>query len=66
MRGTVTSFDDPRGLGEIAGSDGIVYPFHCTQIAHGTRHIAVRSAVEFQILAGHLGRFEATAISLRP
>ena len=40
MNGVVTQFDDPRGLGEVTGEDGAVYPFHCTQIADGSRTIA--------------------------
>jgi cold shock CspA family protein len=37
--GTVTTFDEARGVGEIAADDGTTYPFHCTQIADGTRTI---------------------------
>ena len=62
MRGTVRSFDGARGLGEIAGADGRVYPFHATTIADGSRTIAVGAAVEFDVVAGHRGRWEATAV----
>jgi CspA family cold shock protein len=61
MRGTVAAFDDPRGLGTITADDGVAYPFHCTQIADGTRTIAVGTAVRFELLP-KLGRYEATAI----
>ena len=61
MNGTVTAFDDLRGLGTIATEDGEVYPFHCTQIADGTRAIDVGQAVRFDVLP-KLGRYEATAI----
>ena len=61
MRGTVTAFDDPRGLGTIAAEDGEAYLFHCTQIADGTRTIAVGTAVRFDLLP-KLGRYEATGI----
>jgi cold shock CspA family protein len=61
MRGTVTAFDDPRGLGTITTDDGEAYSFHCTQIADGTRTIAVGTAVRFDLLP-KLGRYEATAI----
>jgi CspA family cold shock protein len=61
MRGTVATFDDPRGLGTITADDGVAYPFHCTQIADGTRTIAVGTAVRFELLP-KLGRYEATAI----
>ncbi|HET9730525.1 MAG TPA: cold-shock protein [Acidimicrobiia bacterium] len=65
MKGRVTAFDDHRGIGEVAADDGTVYPFHCTQIADGTRTIVVDTAVEFDVVAGHLGRWEATAIEPR-
>jgi cold shock CspA family protein len=61
VRGTVTEFDDPRGLGVVTGDDGARYAFHCTAIADGTRTIAVGATVEFE-LAPRLGTFEATAI----
>jgi len=61
--GTVTRFDAERGLGEIEGADGSMYPFHSTVIADGTRTIAVGAAVEFEVIPGHLGRWEAAAVS---
>ena len=60
MRGTVGQLDGATGLGEIAGADGATYPFHSTVIADGTRTIAVGVAVEFEVVPGHLGRWEAT------
>jgi cold shock CspA family protein len=63
MQGTVTAFDEHRGLGEITADDGAVYPFHCTVITDGTRTIAMGTAVEFEIVAGHLGRWEAAAVA---
>ena len=64
LSGTVVEFDAERGLGRIAADDGRSFPFHCTQIADGTRSIAVGAAVRFDVLA-KLGRYEATAISPR-
>jgi len=61
--GTVTSFDDRRGLGEITTNNGRVYPFHCTRIADGTRTIAVGTAVRFEVVPGALGRWEAANIA---
>ena len=61
-RGTVARFDRERGLGEITGADGATYPFHSTVIADGSREVAVGTAVEFEVTAGHLGRWEAAAI----
>jgi cold shock CspA family protein len=62
MHGTVSRFDSERGLGEITGADGATYAFHSTAIADGSRAIAVGTAVEFDVTAGHLGRWEASAI----
>ena len=59
----MSAFDEHRGLGEIAAADGTVYPFHCTEITDGTRTIAVGAAVEFEVAAGHLGRWEAVAVA---
>ena len=61
--GTVTEFDSRAGLGVITAEDGATYPFHCTQIADGSREIEVGRSVTFSIAAGHQGRFEATDIS---
>jgi len=62
MRGAVTQFDAERGLGEITGEDGATYPFHSTVIADGSRTIEVGTAVEFEVTAGHLGRWEASEV----
>jgi len=62
MRGTVTAFDEHRGLGELTADDGGTYPFHCTAITDGTRTITVGTVVEFAIVPGHLGRWEAAAV----
>jgi len=63
MRGRVTRFDAGRGLGEIESDDGATYPFHSTVIVDGTRTIPVGAAVEFEVIPGHLGRWEAAAVS---
>ena len=63
--GSVTAFDDHRGLGEVTASDGAVFPFHCTAIADGTRTVEVGTEVRFDVVAGRLGRWEAGAISPR-
>jgi cold shock CspA family protein len=64
VRGRVTAFDEHRGLGELTADDGRVLPFHCTAIADGTRTIRVGSQVEFEIMAGHRGHWEATSLVL--
>lgn len=57
--GTVTAFDEDRGLGEITTDAGQVHPFHCTGIADGSRTIEVGTPVRFGIIPGRLGRWEA-------
>jgi cold shock CspA family protein len=63
-RGTVASFDDPRGLGVVRSDAGVDYPFHCTAVADGSRAIDEGTEVTFRVVAGRLGRWEAT--DLRP
>ncbi len=64
--GVVAEFDDKRGLGVVETAAGRRYPFHCSAIADGTRTIAAGTRVVFVIVAGRLGRQEATAIGPRP
>ncbi|MCD9623169.1 cold-shock protein [Rhabdothermincola salaria] len=63
-RGTVRSFDDPRGIGVVLGPDGTELAFHCTAIADGTRTIAEGTDVVFRVVPGRRGRWEAA--DLRP
>ena len=63
--GRVRSFDERRGVGEIEGEDRATFPFHCTAIADGTRRIAPGTPVEFDVVAGLPGRWEAAAIEMR-
>ncbi len=56
--GTVAAFDESVGLGVVAGTDGVDYPFHCIEIADGSRSIPVGADVTFDLLA-KLGRWEA-------
>lgn len=58
-RGRVDSFDKDVGLGEVRGGDGRSYPFHCTEVADGSRDIAVGAEVTFAVAPGHLGLWEA-------
>ena len=48
LTGTVTSFNDAHGLGEITDSTSVVWPFHCVSIADGSRTIEVGQAVMFR------------------
>ena len=65
VTGQVASFDDPRGYGTVVADDGRgPWFFHCTAIADGTRTIAEGAHVTFEVVAGHLGRYEA--VDIRP
>lgn len=60
--GVVATFDEARGLGVVRADDGRDLPFHCTAIADGTRAVEVGRRVEFAVVAGLLGRWEASHI----
>ena len=62
-QGTVAVFDDAAGVGEVEADDGTRYFFHCTQIADGTRTIAVGATVAFVLAPGHRGQYEARRIT---
>jgi cold shock CspA family protein len=62
MNGVVTEFDEHVGLGVIIDTAGITYPFHCAEIADGTRMIEIGADVEFDPLP-KLGRVEAGRIT---
>ena len=59
--GTVSEFDGHVGLGVILDADGGRYPFHCIEIADGSRSIDVGTEVDFDLLA-KFGRYEAADI----
>jgi cold shock CspA family protein len=65
LAGTVVAFDAHRGLGELEDGGGRRYPFHCTQIADGSRDIPVGTKVDFTVAPGLPGRWEAVAIRPR-
>ncbi len=62
MTGKVTAFDEQRGLGEVTADDATVLPFHCAVIADGTRTIDVGAAVDFEVVPGPLGKWEAAEV----
>jgi cold shock CspA family protein len=62
-KGKVESFDQEVGLGEVRSDDGELYPFHCTQIADGSRTIASGAEVEFVVGPGHRGTWEARSLA---
>jgi hypothetical protein len=45
---------------------GQEYPFHTTQIADGSRTVRVGESVEFRIVPGRRGDWEAAAIEKTP
>ena len=57
----MAAFDERRGVGSIH-ADGTEHYFHCTQIADGTRAIRVGQAVEFTVVPGRLGDWEAADV----
>lgn len=65
LAGTVSSFDDPRGIGVVRADDGREFGFHCTAIADDTRTIEEGRSVTFEVAAGQLGQWQARAISPR-
>ena len=62
MYGAVTSYDERRGLGEITDDSGQVWPFHCAEIADGSRKIDVGQRVSF-VTKFHVTRVEAFGIT---
>ena len=62
--GVVAEFDEEKGFGTIS-ADGTGYFFHCTAIAGGSRTIDAGVAVTFEVVAGHLGRWEAANVTPR-
>lgn len=63
VRGRVVEFDDHKGYGYVEAEDGRRLFFHCTAIADGTRTIAIGVDVAFDVVAGHLGRWEAAGLT---
>jgi cold shock CspA family protein len=61
--GEVETFDKEVGLGEVRSKDGRQFPFHCTQIADGTRDITIGAKVAFRVAAGHRGTWEARSLT---
>lgn len=59
VRGSVSAFDERTGLGEVTSENGTVSPFHATAVADGSRRIDAGIEVVYDVVAGHLGRWEA-------
>jgi cold shock CspA family protein len=65
LTGVVVAFDDDKGFGTIKTAEGREIFFHCTQIAGGVRTIDAGAPVAFEVVPGHLGRYEAVNVALR-
>ena len=63
VRATVTSFDDPRGIGSVTTDDGRVLAFHCTAVADGSRTIAEGTTVVVEVGPGLPGAWEAVVVA---
>jgi len=61
-RGHVEDFDAFVGLGTVRAVDGRRYLFHCTRIADGSRTVDEGAEVEFDVVPGPLGQWEASAV----
>lgn len=65
LLGQIAEYDDRRGLGVVAAGEER-YPFHCTAIADGSRHIEAGTAVAFRLAEAHGGATEARALTPVP
>jgi cold shock CspA family protein len=63
--GTVRSYDESIGLGEVEEDDGTRYSFHATAISGGSRTIAAGTAVHFIVVFAPHGRIEADEVTPR-
>lgn len=63
--GEVTEFDDAAGIGRVRDDEGerAVRFFHCTEIADGSRTIAVGTKVTYDVRPGHRGQWEARRLT---
>ncbi len=62
--GTVIAFDEHIGLGRVRLDDGREIPFHCAEIADGSRRVDVGADVRCEIRS-KFGRLEAFALVSR-
>jgi cold shock CspA family protein len=62
VAGVVVEFDEQAGFGIVRSDDGDDHWFHCTRIADGSRMIEPGTRVRYDVVSGHLGRWEAAAV----
>jgi cold shock CspA family protein len=60
--GEVTEFDEARGLGTLRDAGGELLAFHCTEIAGGSRTIAVGARVAYLRRPARGGTVEAVSL----
>lgn len=58
-RGTVVAFSSERGAGFVEEEEGGRWPFHCAELADGSRSVPVGAPVVFTLKAGLGGELEA-------
>ena len=63
--GTVVEFDPRRGTGIVEAADAGRLPFHCTEIADGSRSVTVGAPVRYDVVPGPLGQWEARRLDPR-
>ncbi len=61
--GIVSGFDSERGLGVVETRKGESLPFHCVNIADGSREIALGEKVAFRVTGSKKGSWEAINIA---
>ncbi len=59
----MVAFDEHAGYGTVRSDDDQDLFFHCTQIADGTRTIAVGTRVRFTVVPGQRGQWEAAGVA---
>jgi cold shock CspA family protein len=59
----VETFDDARGIGTVVADDGSRFPFHCTAVTDGSRHVDAGADVVFEVVPGRVGRMEAVMLT---
>jgi cold shock CspA family protein len=62
-QGKVVEFDERAGYGTVREVGGSEHFFHCTAIADGSRTIEVGADVNFDVVPGGRGRWEATRVA---
>ncbi len=65
VSGVVVSFDERAGWGSVRGDGGEELFFHCTAVADGSRTIAEGTRVDYDVIPGHCGRWQAWSLRAR-